>query len=144
MQELLFTTIQGCSLFQHLDAATIDGLVAQATLSALPEGHMIVREGEPVSHLFLVAQGVVRVSTHSLNREVELKHLGPGSYFGEVSLLSGKSATATVEARQGEVQLVAIARDAILALVQADEQVRRMLEGVTLARAKDTIAKVLQ
>jgi CRP-like cAMP-binding protein len=79
-----------------------------------------------------------------MNREVELKKLGAGTYFGEVSLLSGKEATATVEVLQAPVKAVAVDREAVMELVKQDERVRKMLEGVTLARAKDTISKVLK
>ena len=59
------------------------------------------------------------------------------------SLMSGKSATATVEA-QGSAQVLAIEKEAVLRLVEKDEKVRKMLEGLTLARAKDTLGKVLK
>ena len=136
--------IKQCTLFQTLDDAQVQALSTSSLLSECPQGTVVVREGMPVASLFLVASGVVRVSTVSLDREVELKHLGQGSYFGEVSLLSGKSATATVESAQDGTSILAIEKDAILNLIQQDPNIRRILEGVTLARAKDTISKVLK
>ncbi len=85
----------------------------------------------------------MRVWTKSLEREVDLKTLGKGAYFGEVSLMSGKAATATVEA-QGNATVLAIDKATVLELVERDEKVRKMLEGLTLARAKDTLGKVLK
>lgn len=92
----------------------------------------------------MVIAGQVRVWTRTGGRTVELKTLSAGAYFGEVSLLSGKSATASVEAKSEVVTTLAIARETLLTLVQEDEKVRRMLQGVTMARAKDTIGKVLK
>ena len=143
MDEKIQETIDNSSLFKHLSSQERADLVDRAHLIAHDEGEIIVEEGTPVASLFMVHEGVVRVSTQSMNREVELKKLGKGAYFGEVSLLSDKEATATVAAFEGGTQIVAIERDAVLELVKSDEQVRKMLEGVTLARAKDTISKVL-
>ena len=144
MDEIVHAHLAACTLFKHLPSHELAALGAFASLVPVSPGQTIVQEGSPVSSLYLVADGVVRVSTVSLDREVELKHLGRGSYFGEVSLLSGKNATATVQAAPQGAQIIAIHKDAILDLVSRDETIRRMLEGVTLARAKDTISKVLK
>lgn len=143
MDAVIRDTIEMSHLFETLSDSHKEQLAANATLLELGEGDVIVAEGTTVASLFLVVEGIVRVSTQSMAREVELKKLGTGSYFGEVSLLSGKEATATVEAFK-EVKLVAIERDAVLDVLSQNEGVRRILEGVTLARAKDTIAKVLK
>ncbi len=144
MSTLIEDTLSNTSLFTHLSNAQRGYLVQHAQHKVFAEGDDIIKEGEKVSCLFIVQDGVVRVSTESFNREVELKKLGQGAYFGEVSVLSGKSATATVKAFGGEASLVAIAREAIVELIGEDDQLRKVLEGVTLARAKDTIAKVLK
>lgn len=142
--ELIAKTLQDSLLFKHLTEEQKSYLAANAELLTAIEGDIVIQEGAHVSSLFIILSGQVRVSTHALDREVELKHLGAGAYFGEVSLLSGKEATATVEAVAGGATLIALERAAVIDIIQQDEKVRRMLEGVTLARAKDTIAKVLQ
>lgn len=144
MAQIIEETIDTSSLFNHLSEQHKRYLAERASLQEYSSGDVIIEEGTPVASLYLVCDGVVRVSTNSMNREVELKKLGAGAYFGEVSLLSGKEATATVEAIQSPTKVVAIQKDAVLELIQADEHVRKVLEGVTLARAKDTISKVLK
>ncbi len=137
-------TITHSPLFKHLDEQWCQRLVESAQLRTYEAGEVIIDEGQPAESLFIVVRGHVRVWTHADARDVELKTLGPGAYFGEVSLLSGKDATATVEAKDDAVDAVALDRDILVELVGADDKVRRMLEGVTLARAKDTIGKVLK
>lgn len=144
MSQLIETTIAQSSLFQHLSPEAQAELCRHASVIEVPAGATIVEEGATVSRLYIVQRGVVRVSTSSFHKEVELKKLGAGAYFGEVSVLSGKTATATVEAFEHDVVLVGIEREAVLDLIKHDEKVRKVLEGVTLARAKDTIAKVLK
>lgn len=144
MTEILRETIASCTLFSHLEEAEIADLLAASTLETLAAGDSIIAEGKPVQNLYIVASGEVHVSTNALGRDVDLQTLTKGSYFGEVSLMSGKNATATVEAKSDAVEVVAIKRDAISALVGRDETVRKVLEGVTLERAKDTLGKVLK
>jgi CRP-like cAMP-binding protein len=137
-------TINESPLFKHLGEAWHDRLVESAELRDYAAPQTIIEEGSPAESLFIVVRGRVRVWTTADGREVELKTLGPGAYFGEVSLLSGKDTTATVAAKTDQVSVVALDREVLLELVDEDDKVRRMLEGVTLARAKDTIGKVLK
>lgn len=144
MEALIHDTLSSSPLFKHLSDEHISYLKDRSQLTEYGDGEQIIQEGTPVAFLYLLCEGVVRVSTNSLNREVELKKLGAGTYFGEVSLLSGKEATATVAVLQAPVKVVRVAREAVMEIVSQDERVRKMVEGVTLARAKDTIAKVLK
>lgn len=144
MQEIIESTIASSSLFKHLSDQHKNYLSSNAQVFACAADEVIIAEGTSVAYLYIVYDGVVRVSTNSISREVELKKLGKGAYFGEVSVLSGKNATATVAAMEQGATLVAIKKDALGELIKEDDHVRRVLEGVTLARAKDTISKVLK
>ena len=138
-------TIDQSPLFKHLSDSWRERIAAQTGMETFLEGDPIIEEGEEGRHdLFVILEGQARVWTRSPKREVELKTLKPGAYFGEVSLLSDKFATATVEAKTDELRLLAVDREIVLELVDEDEKVRQMLEGVTLARAKDTIGKVME
>ena len=143
MSDIIATTITESPLFKHLSPDGMQAVIDAATIREYVDGEAIIEEGGAVRHLCVLVDGKVRVWTKSLNREVELKTLGRGAYFGEVSLMSGKAATATVEA-QGTARVLAIDKAAVLRLVEEDEKVRKMLEGLTLARAKDTLGKVLK
>jgi CRP/FNR family transcriptional regulator, cyclic AMP receptor protein len=145
MTATLEETIQQSPLFKHLDSPWQSRLVEASKLASWEAGEAIIEEGSAAPHaLYIVVSGRVRVWTSAEGREVELKTLGAGAYFGEVSLLSGKEATATVEPKGEQVTLVVLERNTLLELIGDDDKVRRMLEGVTLARAKDTIGKVLE
>lgn len=143
MSEIIATSIQQSPLLRHLPAEKLSSISQSATLHVYDAGAVLIEEGTPTENLFLLVEGLVRVTTVAMGQHVELKDLGPGSYFGEVSALSGKAATATVTA-VAPCRVVRIPRSTVVALVDEDEQVRTVLEGVTLARAKDTLGKVLK
>ena len=59
-----------------------------------PEGKVIVREGEPGRECFVVADGKARATIRGKGNYL----LGPGSFFGEMSLLDQGPRSATVTA----------------------------------------------
>ncbi|TXD31709.1 cyclic nucleotide-binding domain-containing protein [Lujinxingia vulgaris] len=144
MTEKIAETIQESPLFKHLSDADVKALISASDLKVFQPGERIIEEDQAVDHLYIVLTGRIRVWTRGPAGEVELKTMGPGAYFGEVSLMSGNTATATVEVKTGPAQIVAINKEALLAVVERDEKIRKMLQGVTLARAKDTIGKVFK
>lgn len=145
MSDKIERTIRESPLFKHLTEARIDDLLDASELEQYETDEVIIAEGSTSEHhLYIVLLGQVRVWTDGPQGEVELKTMGPGAYFGEVSLMSGSESTATVEVKKPPVELVAIDRDFLLELIESDEKVRKMLQGVTLARAKDTIGKVFE
>lgn len=143
MSDMITKTIHESPLFKHLSDDDLNLVIEACTLQEVSAADKVIEEGSTVSSLFVLVEGKVKVSTQSVGKEVELKRLGPGAYFGEVSLLSGKTATATVEAIE-DAKIIAIDRALVLSLVEEDEKIRKMLEGLTLKRAKDTLGKVLQ
>ena len=71
-------------VFHGLDPVTLSEIAALLTPISEPARYAVLRRGEPGSALYFIVQGEV---------EVDLPHgsidLGPGEFFGEMSLLSG-------------------------------------------------------
>lgn len=86
--------LAGCPLFKGIDA---DGLAALAEMSTpvdFPAGHVIARQGDIGTGFFVIVAGMVRVV-----RDGEVvAQLGPGEFFGELSVLDRQPRNATVSA----------------------------------------------
>jgi CRP-like cAMP-binding protein len=65
-------------------------------------GQAVIEAGEPGRALYILTQGKVEVVKPAQGREPEmlLGILGPGECFGEMSLLTGDPASATIRARE--------------------------------------------
>ena len=63
-----------------------------------PEGTVLFREGDPGREMYVIRKGRVTISKRSRDVETVLVTLGPGEFFGEMSILNQKprSATATI------------------------------------------------
>jgi len=75
-------------------------------------GETIIRQGQPNDHLYLIAKGQIEVTLeHATGSEVTVARLGPGQYFGEMSLLNQGRTLAGVRAAAPEpVRIVRLGR----------------------------------
>jgi CRP-like cAMP-binding protein len=135
--------IRGMELFENLSPEEHEFIAAGSLLETYGHGQPIVREGGDGGALFMIVMGSVDVSTSALSRHVKLQTLESGSYFGEVSILSGKATTASVIACN-PCEILRIPGSTLQEILAQNQELRAKLEGVTLARAKDTIEKVLK
>jgi CRP-like cAMP-binding protein len=55
----------------------------------LPEGEMLVKEGEPAEHFFVLLEGEISVWKKHDDQELVVARGRPGAFFGEVPLLLG-------------------------------------------------------
>lgn len=79
-------------LFAGVDAAGLERIAARATELEVPADRVIARQGEIGTGFFIVVSGAVRVV-----RDGEtIARLGPGEFFGELSVLDGRPRIAQV------------------------------------------------
>jgi len=85
----------------------------------VPKGAVIFRQGDEGHEMFVVAEGRIRLTIGKGGHETEVNKLGPGEFFGELSLLSGEPRSATATALE-DTTLLAIGRDVYAMMVQDD------------------------
>jgi CRP/FNR family transcriptional regulator, cyclic AMP receptor protein len=96
--------LAGCPLFKGIDADGIAKLAELTTPVDFPSGHVIAREGEIGTGFFVIVSGAVRV----VRDGAVVARLGPGEFFGELSVLDGMPRNATVAA-DGPTSCLALA-----------------------------------
>lgn len=95
MERLVF--LRGVALFSNLDLDQLEAVERIAREEPFVAGERIVREGDPGEHLYLVMEGEVTVWKGLEGGSPQrLNVLGPGSYFGEMSVLDHGPRSATV------------------------------------------------
>jgi CRP-like cAMP-binding protein len=83
-----------CRLFQGVDPKDLAAVADRTVEVEFPTDHVIAREGEIETGFFVVVDGLVRVVRDG--EDVAL--LGPGEFFGELSVLDGLPRIARVVA----------------------------------------------
>jgi CRP/FNR family transcriptional regulator, cyclic AMP receptor protein len=117
-------------LFDGVDADGMDRIAAVAVQVEFPADHVIARQGEIGTGFFVIVTGAARVV-----RDGEtVATIGPGDFFGELSVLDGRPRTA---------QVIADGPTTCLALASWDfEAVLLDQPGVTLAILRGLAARL--
>src|SRR5213083_2084487 len=85
-------------LFECLSDSQIDNLVKEARLNYFGRGERVIQEGAEGASMFVLVRGAARVWVSKNGSSIPVATLSAGDCFGEMSLLTGESRTATVQA----------------------------------------------
>jgi CRP/FNR family transcriptional regulator, cyclic AMP receptor protein len=145
-------------VFSELTSFQMAQLADAVTKRRFKRGEKIVEQGKWSEALFIILAGRARVLlADRRGREVILDVLGPGDYIGEISLIDGKSHSATVEAEAQCDMLVlgqadfnrcldgnhAMAQSVIKGLAQRLRKADEKIGSLALMDVYGRVAKVL-
>jgi CRP/FNR family cyclic AMP-dependent transcriptional regulator len=71
----------------------------------VPQWSVIVKQGDPGDTMYLILQGELRVRMNDLGKETILATLGPGEFFGDISLFDHGPRSADVVANADSIVL---------------------------------------
>ena len=108
-------------------------------LRPVAEGEVVLWEGRPHKSLFVLMQGRV-VVTKQIRGDAEavLAHLEPGAHFGEIDLVDGQSASASVTVEKAGA-LLEFDQNRLLQLLDADN---RLFSTFSWALLRDLVTKL--
>jgi CRP-like cAMP-binding protein len=138
----LIAVLRNIPLFRGLEQGDLQTLATPLRERSYPRGTMILTQGEPGDALFLIGSGQVKVAVFAEDgREVILSVIGPGGFFGEMSLLDDEPRSAHVIAMT-EATLFQLRRDDFRARLKSSPGLSiAMLKELSrrLRRADETI-----
>ena len=121
------------ALFSNLSDESVAQLVEGLRQTAYEPGEVIVREDDEAARFFLITSGRVKISLRSLDeREVTLTYLGPGDFFGEMSVLDGQPRSASATASERTTALVGTREHFVTKLLEHPQIALNLL--VTMSR----------
>jgi CRP/FNR family transcriptional regulator, cyclic AMP receptor protein len=91
-----------------------------------PKGKVLIRQGDPGQECFVIAEGKARATI----RGKESATLGPGSFFGEMSLLDQGPRSATITAETDMRLLVLGSRDFSALINEVPPVAVRIMRGL--------------
>ena len=95
-------------LFERCSKKELEAIARVATPLDLPAGKLLTTQGQKGSEFFVIVTGTAR----AVREGVEIGTLGPGSFFGEMSLLEDLPRVATVTTTEPTTVLVVHGRAA--------------------------------
>jgi CRP/FNR family transcriptional regulator, cyclic AMP receptor protein len=91
-------SLRNVALFKGLQSKQIKSLARWTTTRSYQPGQVIVSEGQSGLGLYIIQSGKVQISMHSAHGERDIRAMGPGESFGEISLLDDRPRSATATA----------------------------------------------
>lgn len=123
-------------LFTDLDPAARAAVARHFEARDALADEVLLQEGDAATGLFLVVEGLVEVSRQDGESSALVARLGPGQVFGEIALVQGGGARATVVA-QAESRLRVLPATAFAAVCADHPGVRAAAEALAEARVAE-------
>lgn len=129
-------------LFANLPAGERAELEAMLRSQPYPANRPVVWLGEQGNDFYIVKHGKCLVSCpDETGKEVILSRLGPGQFFGEISLLDGGPRTATVRTTS-DCELLVLTREDFLNFLRRHPDAAIYMLGILGKRQRDTNDKI--
>jgi CRP/FNR family cyclic AMP-dependent transcriptional regulator len=127
-------------LSEHARAA----LLARAKTIRVRRGQTLLVHGERSSQVFFVLEGKLTVVLYSANgREVTLRELVAGDFFGELAAIDGEDRSANVVA-VSDARLMTLTRDNFLAAIHSSPDVADWILRTLAAQVRNLAEKVFE
>jgi CRP-like cAMP-binding protein len=121
-------------LFADFSEADLFAVIQGLELATYGPGDILILEGDPGTSLFIVTTGTVKAFVKQKDGSNRLvREMGEGSFFGEISVLSGKPRTASVTAKT-VVEALVLERRVLDEMVRTHPSVRTTLEKFAAER----------
>lgn len=88
----------------------------------LSRGATVFRQGDPGGSMYVIRAGKVRVLKDTQGHQRVVTTLGPGDFFGEIAVVTGRPRTATIEVLE-DVELLRVPADKLQEMVSGTGEV---------------------
>jgi small-conductance mechanosensitive channel len=138
--------IKGVDFLTKLPSDALERLAALSKTSQYLMGEVIIRQGDRGHDFFILLSGevVVLLGRAGGGSVAEIARLGPGKFFGEMSVMTGEKRSATIQATL-DTEVVRIDKEAFHEILAADpglvEQITQVLVERQIAMEENISAR---
>ena len=129
-----FESLSNVPLFANLSTRQQRRVAHSTNDGRYDAGDIIVREGEHTETLFVILEGVAKV----VRKGRTIARLGPGEFFGEISLIDGRPRVASVVA-DTPMRCLVLHHDGLRKLLMDDPQMAWSLLQTLASRLRGTV-----
>ena len=107
----------------------------------LPAGSVLFHEGDPGKEMFVIQQGLIRLTRAIRGQDKLLAELGAGEFFGEMSIINDKARTATAVVVE-DAQLLVLDPRTFEAMIKANTEIAVRMIKKLAKRLDDANAQI--
>ena len=142
-ERALLPQLRACRVFRGCPEPVLAALAERGDLVSCTPGEIVIEEGAPVDHLYLVRSGFLRLSRRMGEGRATVTYVSKGTSVGEIELLvDGVDRARFRVASVGYGELVRIARSDLLEAFRAAPASEQELWRQAVARIKETGAQL--
>ena len=131
-------------LFEGFSEEELVAVIRGLKLLTFEPGDILVTEGAPGGSLFILTTGRVKAYVKNARGDsIKVHELTEGSFFGEISVLTGKPRTATLTAA-GPCEVLELDKATLDSITQRHPHVLEVLKRFHEARAQDTVEAIIR
>jgi CRP/FNR family transcriptional regulator, cyclic AMP receptor protein len=135
-------TLKAVPFFTQLTDRELDVVRAVATEKNYPKNAVVLTEGETGDSLYMIQSGKVKVFIGDEDgREIILKILGPGDFFGEMSMIDKQPRSASVTTIEASMFLV-LAHAGFERCVEEAPRIGTMVMQILAQRVREADRKI--
>ena len=124
-----------------LPPALLEAIAKGATVRVFPKNAIIVNEGDETDSLYVMLSGRARIYvSNAQGREIQLNMIGPGEYFGEVTLDGGPRSASVMAAE--DCRCAVVKRGELLTLTEKEPQFALHVVRKLASRVRDLTENV--
>lgn len=128
-------------LFSDFSSEELVAVIHGLRLLSFEPGDIVITEGEPGDSLFILSTGTVKAFIRNpAGRHVQVREMGDGAFFGEISILTGRPRTATVTAAT-RCELLELDRPTLDSIAETHPRVLEVLQDFCKLRAGSAAEK---
>jgi CRP-like cAMP-binding protein len=143
-QQVILNSIAKMKIFTGVHIAKLMRIVRLIKGTRIPAGRAVVTRGKPGEAFYIVLEGECEVmGVDESGRESVLATLPGGECFGEMSLITGEPASATVRAKDDATVLM-ISRDNFNQMLSMAPEIAITLARILAARLANTGRRVIE
>ncbi len=120
-----FKAVLGADLFADIPRGSLESVLPRCRVIEIERGNTLIERGLKNEYVFVVLRGSLRVQLDDAQLPQHVL-LGPGECVGEISVIDGRGATATVVTAE-RTRLLSIDRETLWYLVGSTEAAARNL-----------------
>lgn len=130
-------SLERVHLLKVLEENQLRRLAGESRELRFAAGEQLIRQGDAGESMFVILEGSVEVTTvEDSVGPVSLARLGPGDFFGEMSLMTGASRSATVTAI-GEAHVLEIDKQSFRRVLEAEPSLVNKIGALLKVRLEE-------
>ena len=130
--------LSNIALFKGLSQPVLNSISESFQFKELKAGEALIKQGDDGESLFVLVEGLLEVSLQIEGKKKHLTFLRPGTFLGEMALLTGEKRSADVTSSTASL-VGELTKDAIMPLAEKNPEILNKITAIVAKRRLSNI-----